>query len=202
MTSSNALKGIAKELARILKSGELSERDIASAHNLISDSITILNSKEKTPLSNPMAELLGEGHYEPFKKAYIRGLAKNLSPFTNGPADNLKNKLDSIFSGLDEYLKKIATQKLKEIKSTSNIKKEANEFSKKYWHSLANSIATHARILHRKSQEGPSLLYISLDKYNRKAKVIVLDDPSRGDIYSELHPDTKAINEWIKKLEL
>lgn len=69
MTNSNALKGIAKELARILETGELSERDIASAHNLISDSITILNSKEKTPLSDPMAELLGEGHYEPFKKS-------------------------------------------------------------------------------------------------------------------------------------
>lgn len=200
MTDNNTLKGIAKKLARILKAGEISEKDIANAHKLISDSIIILNSKKNTPLSDPMAELLGENHYVPFQKAYIRGLAKNLSPFMNGPADKLKNKLDSIFSGLDEYLKKTATQKLKEMKSSSSIKEEANEFSKKYWHSLANSIATHARKLYGKSQGGPSLLYIALDKNNRKAKVVALDSPTRGEIYSELHPDTKAINEWTKRL--
>lgn len=145
------------------------------------DEILNKDTQGKNHKQNPTEELLGP-EFKRFSKSYISGIAPTIKSVIND-SEKLKTKLDTIFSGLSNYLKK-------------------SGYPPETWHRLANSIATHVRIIHRNNPHAPSLLYISLNKSYRSAKVIVLDAPTRDEISSELHPDTKAINDWLRKLNL
>lgn len=196
----NKLAKILTRLENISRNKNISQEQLNLAKNLISeaiDEIKINNTNE----ASPEIELLWHGELNPNKKSYIHGISKSIKPYIQGPAEKLEIKLSSIFNGLDRYLERIAKNQL-ENPNTRESKKEIAEFKNKNWHSLANSIATHIRHIHKNAESPPKLLYISLDKSTKSAKIVVLEDPSRGEISSKLHPDTKGINMWIEKLNL
>ena len=152
-------------------------KQLRQAKKLLDEILSDTQAKRHTPIE----ELLGP-EFKKFSKSYVSGISPTIKSVIDNP-QKLQKKLDTIFSGLSGYL-------------------QSSGYPLETWHKLANSIATHARIIHRKSPEAPSLLYISLNKNYRSAKVVVLDSPTRGDLISALHPDTKAINDWLNRLNL
>lgn len=191
-----------KKVEKLLAEANPSKESLLKAKKILEEILNLAKAKPPNkPTLSPTQRLLGANNFEELRSNYIQGISPALKAVINDPK-RLKNKLDSIFSGISEYLYQSQLQKLKSELKGGNPELTAREYSTKNWHALANSIATHARIIHGKTPTAPDLLYISLNKTQLSAKVVVLTSPSAGEINTELHPDTKSINYWIKKLEL
>ena len=155
----------------------------------------------------------------------LNGVTRYLSSIIHEPAYIVESYLSEIFTGLyiplheaeinliknsdKKYIdalggsmrnNKFSSALLKRNKE--RIELEAHGRVVKNWFGVAKSIAAIARRIHKGSNKPLRLFYISIDKHELDARVVIEDNPTRTKIISRLSDDKKGMNEWLNRLHL
>lgn len=160
--------------------------------------------KERTTLTG-VTSYLGSIIDEPAYKveSYLSNIFAELYSSLHEAEVNLIKKDDAKYIevlGLSKENNKSAPHLLK--RHEEGIELEAHRRVVERWYGVANSIATVARRVHKGSGKSFRLFYISLDRDELDARVVIEDNPTRTTIISRLSDDKKGMNEWLKRLQV
>lgn len=155
----------------------------------------------------------------------LNGVTTYLRSIIDEPAHRVESYLSDIFTGLYDSLHEaevnlIKNSDRKQIESLdlaitntkfsshllnrneNIIEQEAHMRVVDKWLGVARTIAATAHRIHRNSNNPCRLFYISLDKNELDARVVIEDSPTRATIINRLLDDQKGMNEWLKRLQV